>query len=219
MPRPPRVQFKGAFYHVYNRGVDKQPICRDEIDCYKFIEVLGDAVKEYGLELYAYCLLRNHYHLFLQTPLGNLKEAMWHFGSRYVSYLNFRYDRVGPLFQGRYKSRLVDTDEYSLTLVRYIHQNPMEAGIVGSLDEYRWSSYRHYSEKLSKPAWLDTRWILNQFGNNLQTARAKFIEYHEGKIAAEKREEIEKFGSVLGTTEFRRDIKRGLAPFKAPFKD
>lgn len=178
MPRPPRRLFPNAVYHVLNRGVEQRPIVFDDRDRKTFLQLLGNGVQEYGLRLFAYCLMDNHYHLFLQTPAANLHEAMQSFQSQYARFINLRYARVGPLFQGRYKNRLVDTDAYSLTLARYLHRNPVEAGMVSSIEQYPWSSYRCYVGLYPVWPWLDDQWLLRQFHEAPTTARELFKIFH-----------------------------------------
>jgi len=179
MGRPRRIQFEGAFYHIYNRGVEKRPIFIEERDHKAFLQFLAEAVPEFHLRLIAYCLMENHYHLFLQTLKANLQSAMKYIQGRYAQYVNFRYDRVGPLFQGRYNSRLVNAEQYALILTRYIHRNPIEAGLVQKPEDYPWSSYPSYTGKLPCWSWLDTEWLLRQFDNNPPLARQRFIEFQE----------------------------------------
>ncbi len=179
MARPRRIQFEGAYYHIFNRGVEKRSIVADEKDRRTFLAFLGETVPEFQLRLFAYCLMENHYHLFLQTQKANLQKAIQSLQSRYAQYVNFRYDRVGPLFQGRYNSRLVNADQYALVLTRYIHRNPLEAGLVQKLDDYLWSSYLSYSGKLPVWNWLDASWLLQQFGSETDRAQQNFIQFHE----------------------------------------
>lgn len=179
MARPHRIQLEGAYYHIFNRGVEKRHIFSDEKDRRTFLSFLGEAVPQFHLRLFSYCLMENHYHLFLQTQRANLQEAMKSIQSKYAQYVNFRYERVGPLFQGRYNSRLVDVEQYALALARYIHKNPLEAGLVQKLDDYPWSSYPSYSGKLPVWSWLDSSWLLGQFGPNVDNARQNFIQFHD----------------------------------------
>ncbi len=179
MPRVPRILFEGAFYHVYNRGVEKRPLFLDNRDRKTFLQILGDTVQECHLRLFAYCLMDNHFHLLLQTTLANLPEAMQKLEGQYAHYLNLRYERIGPLFQGRYKSRLVDTESYFPTLVRYIHRNPFEGGMAIHLEDYPWSSYPCYLGKLPTWKWLETDWVLSQFHQDHASAKRLFKEFHQ----------------------------------------
>src|SRR3989338_17101 len=182
MPRPPRVRAAGAYYHVFNRGVERRPIVEDDWDRKMFLRVLGRAIHQYGTRLFAYCLLDNHYHLFLQTPEANLDLVMRDFQGQYVQYFNLIHDRVGPLFQGRYQSPLVQVDAYALQVTRYIHRNPVEAGLITAtaLQEYRWSSYPSYTGHLPRWPWLDTEWILSQFHQDAGQALKLFVASHQG---------------------------------------
>ena len=192
MPRARRILFEGAFYHVFNRGVEKRVIFLDDRDRKVFLRSLGQTVSQMRLRLFAYCLMENHFHLFLQTPEGNLDEAMRHMQGSYARYFNNRYDRVGSLFQDRYRSRLVEEDTYSLSLCRYIHKNPLEAALVNRLEDYPWSSYPNYLGNLPEWKWLETQWILNQFHPDKAVARILFRQYHamdplQGELRSIKR--------------------------------
>ena len=179
MPRKPRVLYPNALYHVFNRGVEKRPIFLDDRDRKTFLKVLGGAIEEFHFTLFAYCLMSNHYHLFLRTLLANLDKGMQSFQSQYAHYLNLRYTRVGPLFQGRYQSRLVESDSYIPALTRYIHRNPLEASLVSRLEDYAWSSYPSYLGISPKWNWLETDWVLCQFHEQRLNARRLFQEFHE----------------------------------------
>lgn len=178
MPRRPRRQFEGAFYHVFNRGVEKRPIVFDDTDRKTFLALLANAIQEFQLRLFAYCLMDNHFHLFLQTPLPNLAQAMRNLQGQHAQYINVRHNRVGALFQGRYKDRLVGVEAYAFALTRYIHTNPIEAGLVEHPEGYPWSSYPSYIGMLPKWKWLDTHWLLAQFHEQPTTALEQFKKFH-----------------------------------------
>lgn len=204
MARPLRIRFPGAYYHVYNRGVEKRSLAEDDRDCKTFLQLLGDTVKKFGLELYCYCLMDNHFHLFLQTPLGNLDEAMQCLQSQYAHYFNLRYNRCGPLFQSRYKSPLVQTDAYSLILSRYIHQNPVKAHITPKAEHYPWSSYPCYLGDLPTWPWLNTQWLLSQFHPDLKTSQIFFKTFHDLIPPQEEIDRIEKMSFTLGSDSFKK---------------
>lgn len=165
MARPLRIEYPGAFYHVMNRGLERREIIRDPKDYEKFLKVLADVQKPAGFICHSYCLMPNHYHLFLETPQGNLSKIMQETNGRYTQYYNRRYKRVGPLFQGRYKAKLIDQDSYSLQLSRYIHLNPVKAKMVSRPEGWRWSSYRSFVGATKRPDFLETDWLLKQIGN------------------------------------------------------
>ena len=120
----------------------------------KFLSYLESATERYGAVVYVYCLLDNHYHLLLETPLGNLSKIMQHINGAHTTYFNIKRARSGHLFQGRYKAILVEADEYAKELSRYMHLNPVRASMVKTPEEYRWSSCRYYTVERKAPIWL-----------------------------------------------------------------
>ena len=211
MPRGNRIIFEEAFYHIYNRGVDKQPIVHDDIDRKVFMELLGQTVKKYSIRLFAYCLMNNHFHLFLQTPEPNIDEAMWHMFRQYSSYFNKRHERVGPLFQNRYQAKVVDSDAYAKTLIRYIHQNPVQAHIVDIMAEYNWSSYPCYLRKLGPWSWLETKWPLQVFNANKKLSLKPFLEFHQHETSKRDKALFESKLRILGSPNFIERIKKKAA--------
>ena len=157
MARPLRVEYPGAHYHVINRGNAGEDIFISERDKEKFLDYLEKAVERYGIIIHAYCLLTNHYHLLIETPLPNLSQAIKWINVSYATYFNRKRNRRGHLFQGRFKSIIVDADEYLKPLSRYIHLNPIRAKMVEKLDSYHWSSYLVYIGKRKPLEWLEIR--------------------------------------------------------------
>ena len=149
MTRSLRIQYEGAVYHVSSRGNERKEIFKDEIDRKAFLDLLTDSLKTYSVILYCYVLMENHFHFLLETPLANLSEFMRRFNITYTSHYNRRHKRVGHLYQGRYKSILVDKESYLAVLSRYIHLNPVRTRRIGRaslaekrryLKRYKWSS-------------------------------------------------------------------------------
>lgn len=198
MPRKRRLKFEGAFYHVFNRGVEKRPIVFDDRDRKTFLALLAKTIEEFQLRLFAYCLMDNHFHLFLQTPLPNLDQAMHLLLGQHAQYINLRHNRVGPLFQGRYKDRLVEAESYGLILARYIHRNPIEAGAVKEPEAYDWSSYRSYVGKFPKWHWLDTHWLLAQFHEDRLIAEERFKEFHRFPTTEKEMRTLKNMRGALG---------------------
>jgi len=208
MARPLRIIYPGAFYHVTSRGNEKKDIFKSRRDREKFLEYLASANERYGAIIHAYCLMSNHFHLLLETPEGNLSQIMSHIIGAYTTYFNIKRKRSGHLFQGRYKAILVEADEYAVELTRYIHLNPVKAGIVTKPDEYQWSSYQSYIGKTSTPIWLKTGFTLDRFGKKDTTAQKNYRKFVE-MIEVEKYEGPLKHvtgGSVLGSPSFIDDI-------------
>ena len=149
MSRPLRIEYPGAWYHVMNHGRRAEKIFVNKEDCEAFIELLIESAEMWNVRIAAYCLLSNHYHILLQTPDANLSRLMRHVDGVYTQYFNRVHQSEGQLFRGRYKSILVDAESYLLQLVRYIHKNPLNAGLVNELWKYTWSSHRGYLSPLS----------------------------------------------------------------------
>jgi putative transposase len=177
MARPLRIQFAGALYHVMSRGNEKQPIVRDDIDRAKRVDWLRRTVEIYGWRLHAFALMTNHEHLFVETPEPNLSAGMQYLGGSYTSYFNWRYKRSGHLFQGRFKAHLVQTEGYFREVSRYIHLNPVRAGIVTRPEDYRWSSYPGYARAKRALAWVCYDSVLAEFGRASIEARRAYSRF------------------------------------------
>ncbi|MGH2397239.1 MAG: transposase [bacterium] len=162
MARPLRVEFPGAHYHIMNRGLERRRTFDGEADHQRFLALLEDIHQRWQVEIFAYCCMTNHYHLVLRTPRGNLSRVMRHVAGLFTQHFNRAHKRDGPLFRGRFKAILVDTDLYLLRVIRYVHRNPVEAGLVKHPTAYPWSSYRLYHERQS-PSWLARDEILAYF--------------------------------------------------------
>ena len=154
MSRPQRIIYENASYHVMNRGAGRQKIFKDRIDREIFLQTLGEACHQFCIEVQAYCLMDNHYHLLIKTPQANLSRVMRHINGVYTQRYNRSNKTEGALFRGRYKAILVDSDSYLLHLSKYIHLNPLTARMVECLEHYEWSSYLAYIDKTKSPPWL-----------------------------------------------------------------
>ena len=164
MPRALRLQYAGAFYHIVSRGVDQALIFYDEHDYKKFISYLEIFCKEFNTSIHSYCLMNNHIHLLVETKKANLSDFMRRLLGDYAMYFNHKYLRVGHLFQGRYKSSLLDNDNYLLEVSRYIHLNPCKAGIINHPELYKWSSMKDFINRNEK-SFLEKNLILKNFRN------------------------------------------------------
>jgi len=181
MARPLRIEFAGAYYHVTCRGNERKAIFISDADRRRFIEYLKSAHERYGAIINAYCLMGNHYHLMLETPMGNLSQIMHHINASYTTYFNVKRSRAGHLLQGRYKAILVEKEAYGLELSRYIHLNPVRAGMVEKPSDYAWSSYRMYVGEDAVPEWMSTEVILSAFPKARQKGYRKFVEEADAK--------------------------------------
>ncbi|MCD6311544.1 MAG: transposase [Elusimicrobia bacterium] len=184
MARQIRIEFEGGVYHITARGNERKTIFLCPDDRSHFLSVLNKSAIRYGIIIYAYSLMGNHYHLVIETPLGNLIKFMHSLNSVYTGYFNRIHKRVGHLFQGRYKSIIVDKDSYLLAVVRYTHLNPVKAGIIAKPEEYQWSSYGEYIGT-QKKGLTATDFILSQFGNDKKTAVGYFKKFHYEAISKE----------------------------------
>jgi len=160
MSRPLRIDYPNAWHHVMNRARRGQDLFVDKSDYQQFIDLLQETTDLFNVNIAAFCLMPTHYHLMVQTPDANLSRCMRHLNGVYTQRYNVGHGCDGTLFRGRYKSTLVDADSYVLQLIRYIHRNPLKAGLVKRLDQYVWSSHKGYLSKAKKWNWLYKDFIL-----------------------------------------------------------
>jgi REP element-mobilizing transposase RayT len=163
-----------------NRGIAQGKVFLDDADRKRFLTLVGEICRLWGLKVYAYCLMDNHYHLLLQTPQAGLSRAMRHLDGIYTQKFNRVHQRDGPLFRGRYRAILIDAEVYFLAVARYIHYNPVAAGVVSDIDRYHWSSHRGYLDKTRSPTWLDIKSVLSRFGQGRSGLQAYQRFMHSG---------------------------------------
>lgn len=194
-----------------NHGRRDEQVFKIKKDYQRFIDILHEAIELFSLRVSAYCLMSNHYHLLVQTPEGNLSRCMRHVNGVYTQRFNAAHGLDGPLFRGRYKAIVVGKDSYLLQLVRYIHHNPVRAGLVESAEEYAWSSHQGYLSAAKKWNWLHKQLILSMLEKN-----SKFGEGEKGyrRFMNEAEREsflktmsLKKLPSVLGSSDFIDMIK------------
>ncbi|ATW26765.1 REP-associated tyrosine transposase [Candidatus Formimonas warabiya] len=176
MPRKARQKSESGIYHIIMRGINRQSIFEDGEDCVKFIQTIQQYKEKSGYAIYAYCLMGNHVHLLIKTGQEPLEQIMRRICGSYVYWYNSKYQRIGNLFQDRFKSEPVEDDAYFFVVLRYIHQNPVKAGMVGSIEQYEWSSYNEY---LYKAILVDVDFPLNMFSDDKEKALKRFMQYHE----------------------------------------
>jgi REP element-mobilizing transposase RayT len=207
MARQWRIEYPGALYHVLSRGNGGQSIFRCDSDRNTFIELLEELHNRFDIEIYTYVLMNNHYHLLLKTKQANLSKAMQWFGTSFTRRFNLNNQTGGHLFQGRFKSIIVENDAYLRRLSYYIHRNPLRAQIVKRLADYKWSSYRFYAYKKKPPEWLNTHFILNQLSakDRNRTYRLNVRNYSGEKAGVWK---DVKHGLIYGGREFIEDVKK-----------
>jgi len=204
MARKPRIHLPGGFYHVILRGNGGQPVFLSDADRYRFYLLLQEGICRFGYRIHAFCLMTNHIHLALQAGNIPLSHGMQNLSFRYTRWINWRESRAGHLFQGRYKAVLVDGDSYLLELVRYIHLNPVRAGMIKNPEDYPWSGHRAYLGKEFLP-WLTTDRVLEQFGKTTGKAQAGYSAFVLDGLEEEHRPEFHGGGNdsrVLGDDNF-----------------
>ena len=177
MSRPLRLAFPNALYHITSRGDRREDIYEDDTDRQAFLDVFASVVSQFNWVNYAYCLMSNHYHLLVQTPDANLSKGMRQLNGVYTQTYNRRHGKTGHLFQGRYKAILVDQDNYLLELSRYIVLNPVKAGMVKKVEDWKWSSYNAMTGVTPTADWLQTDFLLAQFSKQRKTAIRKYREF------------------------------------------
>ncbi len=208
MARPLRIEYEGAYYHTLSRGNRQQAIFLSDHDRHTFLKTLGRMSERFEVDIIAFVLMDNHYHLLLRTNRPNLSRSMQWLGTTYTTIFNLRHSQKGHLFQGRFKSILVENEPNLMQLSCYIHRNPHRAGIVQRLIDYPWSSYPAYAYNRRHPAWLKTDLILSQFGPD-NTGRKAYREKVQRYADEEKNiwEDI-RHGVIYGSRAFVDRIKK-----------
>ena len=219
MARPLRIQFENAYYHVTCRGNSGQEVFANNADREVFLDLLERSSDIYQTEILAYVLMSTHFHLLCKTPLGNLQEFMRHFNISYTSYYNWKHGRRGHLYQGRYKSFLVDADNYLQEVSRYIHLNPVRARLRSGmtlgekkqfLKNYHWSSYDGYLSRGRRRDFLRAEEILAHFGGDTAKGREKYEEFVMEGMTGKMTNPLDKGRGhgIIGAGEFIEKIRR-----------
>ncbi len=207
MARQLRLQYEGALWHITNRGNEGRDIFRNDRDRLAFLELLAKAVLRYNWVLHAYCLMNNHFHLVLETPELTLSSGMQWLESCWAQKFNRRHKRVGHLFQGRFKSHLVESESYLLTLVRYVELNPVRRKYVKRPEQWIWSSYRATAGYGLTPAWLRNDFLLGRFSAERREAQRLYREFVTHGIGAPSPLESVVGQIYLGSTAFIESIR------------
>ncbi|RJX30160.1 MAG: transposase [Oxalobacter sp.] len=227
MVRVSRIVVPDLPHHLIQRGNDRQPIFRDEEDFRAFYAWLREASKRFKVAIHAYVLMANHFHL-LATPSDErgLALMMQWVGRFYVPYFNKKYDRTGTLWQGRFRTSLIETDQYFLACSRYIEMNPVRAGLVATPSDYRWSSYAHHVGDKPDSLIADHAlyWALGNTPFEREAAYARFVQQAAPQLELDSLRSAVRKGVTLGSDQFKRQLekrmKRSIVPGKRgrPFK-
>ena len=210
MARPLRIEFEGALYHITSRGNDRGQIFFTDADRVAFLDLLGEVVERFSWICHAYCLMTNHYHFVIETPKANLSRGMRHINGVFTQRMNRLNRRSGHLFQGRFKSVLIEKDSHLLELARYVVLNPVRANMVRSAKDWKWSSYRATAGLGTTPVWLTTDGILSRLDRDrigAQRAYRTFVRQGRGVAIWD---ELRR-GCLLGTDSFEDEIAPLLA--------
>jgi REP element-mobilizing transposase RayT len=210
MARKPRIHYPGALYHVMLWGNAGEKIFFEDGDRRQLLKLVEQGVRRFGHRIHAFCLMPNHVHFAIQVGEVPLSKIMQNLSFRYTAWFNNRRGRRGHLFHGRYKAILVDRDAYLLELTRYIHLNPVRAGMVQDPMAYPWSGHRTYLGKRSLP-WLTTDWVLGQLGKQMNVAQTRYAHFVGEGVGGGRREEFHRGtgeGRMLGDDDF---VSRALA--------
>ncbi len=212
MARPLRIEFAGALYHITSRGNARDDIYLTDDDRRQFLALLHNTVERFDWYCHAYCLMDNHFHLLIETNSPTLSKGMKHLNGMYTQHFNRRHQRVGHVFQGRFKAILVEKDSYLLELARYIVLNPVRAQMVRSAKHWPWSSYRATAGYVENHPCLTTNWILAGFSTNKQEALQRYRDF----VSAGKRQPSPwqqlKNQIYLGTDDFINEVQCKIDP-------
>ena len=177
MTRPLRIELAGGVYHVTSRGDRRENIYFCDADRRAWLELLGKVCERFNWMCHAWCQMSNHYHIVVETVEGNLSQGMRQLNGVYTQHINSAYQRVGHVYQGRYKGILVEKESYLLELARYVVLNPVRAGMVDDPQQWPWSSYAAMTGEKQAPPWLQTDWILGQFNRNRDQAVMGYVDF------------------------------------------
>lgn len=221
MARPLRIEYQGAVYHITSRGNARNKIFEDDKDRETFLGVLGSVVKRFNWLCHAYCLMDNHYHLLMETPEGNISKGMRQLNGVYTQAYNRRHEKVGHIFQGRYKAILVEKESHLLELCRYVVLNPVRAKIAKRPEDWKWSSYLGTAGIKKASEHLTVDWILGRFGSSRKKAERLYKEFVlagikkespwgelQGQILLGRENFIEKIKALLAKGEGVKEIPR-----------
>jgi len=204
-----RIEYPGAWYHVMNRGRRSEKVFLNRKDYRLFLDLLIDSSDLWAVNISAFSLMPNHYHLLINTPLGNLSRFMRHLNGIYTQRFNQNHRTEGQLFKGRYKAILVDGDDYLLQLVRYIHLNPLRAKMVKDIDDFEWSSHSGYISEAKEWEWLHKYFILRIFSETRSEAVKQYRDFISkgDKPGLLKTMDSKKWPAMMGDDPFMYSIK------------
>ncbi len=211
MARPLRIELAGGLYHVTSRGDRREDIYLTDEDRRAWINIFAAACKRFNWICHAYCLMNNHYHIVVETVDGNLSKGMRHLNGVYTQWFNRHHGRIGHVFQGRYKSILVEKEHYLLELARYVVLNPVRARIVEDVRDWPWSSFPAMIGEATRPTWLARDWLLGRFGQQRDIAIGGYIDFVRAGVGLPSVWEKLKNPIYLGSDQFADGLKNSIA--------
>ena len=214
MARPLRLELAGGLYHITSRGDRREDIYDDDEDRLTWLDIMANVCERFNWRCHAYCLMDNHYYLIVETPETNLSKGMRQLNGVYTQYVNRKNARSGHVFQGRYKAILVEKDAYLLELSRYVVLNPLRAGMVKNIGDWKWSSYHAMIGQKPAQIWLETDWILGQFGKQRKRTIAKYINFVREGVGLPSIWEDTQKQIFLGTDKFVNRLQRKIDKLK-----
>lgn len=209
MPRHARVKSETGIYHIMSRGINREDIFHEADDYLKYLDALYQVKGSTHFQILGYCLMPNHVHLLVREGEEDISNTMKRIGVRYAPWYNRKYQRNGHVFQGRYKSENVEDDTYLLTVIRYIHQNPVKAGFISKPEEYKYSSCQdYYNENYPQTGLTNTEFILSIFSEDPRQAVEEFKKYNSQKSAESCLDD--EVISRISDDELRKEIRKLL---------
>jgi putative transposase len=209
MARPLRLEYPGAFYHVMSRGNRGSAIFESDIDRKTFLSLVSRAYPMFNMKVIAFSLMDTHYHMLIRTMEANLSNLMHFLNGVYTQKFNYVNKSCGHVFQGRYKALLVEKENYLLEVTRYIHTNPVRAGIVDLPEDHQWSSHRLYIGSISPPPWFHTDEVLSFFGKDERTSKEAFAGFVQQGVpeVIQKLYNRKRLPAVIGSESFMEVIR------------
>jgi REP element-mobilizing transposase RayT len=207
MSRPVRIEFPGAVYHVTSKGRENQIVFKDQEDKGVFLNVVENVVDRFGWLLHSYVVMDDHYHLVVEVPAANLSKGMRQLNGVYTQHANRRHTQEGPIFQGRFKSVLLEKKNYLLPVCRHVVTNPSRNPDFGSYSTYRWSSYRALAGQVKTPGFLHNSDVLSHFGKREKDAQSKYREYVKQGVNADSPLDQRTNQVLLGSPRFLNEMQ------------
>jgi putative transposase len=201
MSRPIRIQYPGALYHITSRGNGRNKIYLNDKDYQAFLIIFAEVIKKFNWIVYAFCLMPNHYHLLIEIPSANLSQGMRQLNGVYTQKFNYLHNKVGHIFQGRFKSILAEKEGYVCELARYITLNPVRAKIADTPGKWKWSSHNEIIGKFKPTGCVDASKTLRLFHRSVPIAKKEYLDFINARMEKDIRGEL-KGGVLLGTIEF-----------------